>query len=260
MKIRKHLPRYEHRFCCFLDIMGFSGLINDLDRHQTTYQHIREILRRIHHPANDDDNFRLADLRAQSISDAIAISALQTPLGLFQVVDSIQRLAIDLLIYGYFVRGALVAGQLYHDDNMVFGEALVRAYNLETQVVRYPRIMISSEVIRAMDIYEQTSRFWQGRTARVVRQSEDGPRYLHYLKDFEAILTSEVYKKSKTDLARRRLLRPYAHVPAFIRECLQAAMDTPRHYEKVRWLAIYWNSCIRPIDERTQQFMVLPTA
>ena len=41
------------------------------------------------------------------------------------------------------MRGAIVKGKLYHDDQIVFGSALVRAYELESTVVNFPRRFLS---------------------------------------------------------------------------------------------------------------------
>ena len=62
------------------------------------------------------------------------------------VTSELARLTGRLLQRGYFIRGALVKGPLYHDDKMIFGEALVRAYQLESEVVRYPRVMVTRDV------------------------------------------------------------------------------------------------------------------
>jgi hypothetical protein len=40
-----------------------------------------------------------------------------------------------------------VRGLLYHDASMVFGEALVRAYELESTIARIPHVIIGKEVM-----------------------------------------------------------------------------------------------------------------
>jgi hypothetical protein len=62
-------------------------------------------------------------------------------MGLLHMLYSLTSLSFELLCLGYFVRGAIALGKLYHDDEMVFGDALVRAYELETSVARFPRIL-----------------------------------------------------------------------------------------------------------------------
>ena len=81
------------------------------------------------------------------ISDAVAISTLATGGGLVRLFQVIEALAVDLLKEGYFIRGALTKGTLYHDDTTAFGEALIRTYELENTVARYPRVMITRDVM-----------------------------------------------------------------------------------------------------------------
>jgi hypothetical protein len=65
-----------------------------------------------------------------------------------------------------------VKDNLYHDERMVFGEALVDAYNLEDKIVKYPRIMLRSDV--AIEASANNM-------GELVRQADDGPMYLHVL-------------------------------------------------------------------------------
>src|SRR5262245_24359913 len=143
--------KYEDRYCAFVDILGFRQLVARVEARSMRLQAVRNLLNTIHRPAEEARFSRRGmDFRAQSISDAIAISSRPTLAGLWQMVYSLENLTLELLAEGYLARGALVRGNLYHDDTMVFGDALLRAYALESTVVRYPRIMVTSEVARDM--------------------------------------------------------------------------------------------------------------
>ncbi len=48
---------------------------------------------------------------------------------------------------GWMLRGGITIGQLFIDEVMVWGEALVKAYFLEDKVAVYPRVIIDSNVI-----------------------------------------------------------------------------------------------------------------
>jgi hypothetical protein len=145
---------------------------------------------------------------------------------------------------GFFIRGALVKDRLYHDEKMVFGNALVRAYRLETTVVRYPRVMVTREVmddIRGVD--EKTSK-------QLLRRSDDGPMYVHVLRAIEiAALPSVLGKK---EMRRLRIDNPkfagkltqYACIADQLQRRFDEATDNPNHFEKVKWVANYWNETI----------------
>jgi hypothetical protein len=129
-----------------------------------------------HSPTNPDSKSWHVDFRAQSISDAVAISTVANLDGLIRLFMAIENLAVELLKEGYFIRGALVRGKLYHDDRMVFGEALIRAYELENTIVRFPRVIVVRDVMQ--DIEEGCSGFFTDRKSdfeRHLEQADDGP-------------------------------------------------------------------------------------
>ncbi len=43
---------------------------------------------------------------------------------------------------GFFIRGGISIGELYIDDDIVFGDGLIAAYRIENQLARDPRIVL----------------------------------------------------------------------------------------------------------------------
>jgi hypothetical protein len=227
---------YPERLCAFIDILGFRGLVARLGKDSGAVESLRTVLREVHKPKIPGlADPASVDYRTQSISDAVAISTEPTPQGLMMLIGSLNQLTFSLLMQGYFVRGAIVRGSLYHDDEMIFGEALVRAYDLETSVVKFPRIMAHTQVLNSLQ---------PGVPAESCkgnfRQSEDGPMYLHVLSrmnyDLEVMAdradkdptTDQKYNDIKDKLYRRYL----------------DAIDNPAHFEKVKWFVRYWNETL----------------
>jgi hypothetical protein len=66
--------------------------------------------------------------------------------GLAVLVDAIKSLVLGALEAGCFMRGGLCRGLLYHDKDMVFGDAFIAAHRIESSVARYPRVMVSKQV------------------------------------------------------------------------------------------------------------------
>ena len=66
-------------------------------------------------------------------------------------LNTASKFIIDLLHAGVLTRGAAVLGDLYHRDNVIFGPALVEAAEIETRESIYPRILLSSEVVKVWD-------------------------------------------------------------------------------------------------------------
>ena len=144
---------YDDRYCAYVDVLGFSGLIAKITHSRTAEQKahhfgtVYRLLRTVHAPPiHPDQFFNLADIKAQSISDAVAISSKVGGHSLLLLLDLLERFSLNVLSAGFFMRGAVVRGALYHDKEVVFGDALIRAYNLESTVARYPRIIIERTI------------------------------------------------------------------------------------------------------------------
>jgi len=236
---------YPARYVAFLDILGFRELITNLNEDETKLSSVRDLLRNIHNP--DPELFKnllpKSDFRAQSISDAVAISATMTPEGLAHIFMAVERLAQKLLKAGYFLRGAIAKGKVFHDHEMVFGEGVVRAYHFESAVARYPRIMLPREIVE--DVAQCLK---EGRLKNVfdgqVRRSNDGPQYLHVLRYY-----ARIKKMNNNDPEREQLLDTLTVIRNHIQRRLDEAVDTPSHFEKVHWFADYWNHVFYRVND-----------
>jgi hypothetical protein len=225
---------YDVRYCAFVDILGFRNLISDLNQGKLQPNSLRQLLRRISEAqpsrALDVDE---TDFRATSISDAIAISTRVSIRGLYELFQALELLALDVLRAGYFVRGAVVKGRLCHEDRMVFGEALVSAYHLESQIARYPRIMIRSDVFTDAVGYLLND---------VIRHSEDGPYHLHIFRELQKHIDRD--QNSVSDKDHEKFKNQYHKIAAQIQNKFHEAVDDPRQFEKVQWFAKYWNQVV----------------
>lgn len=227
---------YEERYCAFVDILGFREIMGALGTGQLRFERVRELLQEVHSPYDPQIiDFKHCDFRAQSISDAVALSTKPTLAGLEMLLASVRQLTLALLHEGYFARGAVCKGLLYHDASMVFGEALVKAYKLESEVARFPRIMLTKQVVDDMRLSEKKDELEEH-----IKQAADGPYFLHVLSRLRMLL----------DLIRSNPLGPepdlrfFAHIRTQIQLRFSEAADDPRHFEKVQWFARYWNESI----------------
>ena len=107
---------YSERYCVFVDILGFKQLLHGLSAPK-----IQRLLTKVYNPVDPKKTIEEEDYRVQSISDALAMSAAPTKEGLGNLVFALDELSLDLLREAHFVRGALVKGGLFHNDNMAFG-------------------------------------------------------------------------------------------------------------------------------------------
>jgi hypothetical protein len=231
-------PSYEQRYCAFVDILGFTDQIRSLRQGSGQFLAVRELLKAVHSPAEQLlRKVKNSGLRAQSISDAVAVSTNATREGLSVLCAALINLTMKLLHDGYFIRGAICKGLLYHDEQMVFGEALLRAYSLEDQIVRFPRIMLTSDVVQ-----DAASRLGKDRPT-FVRQAEDGPFFLHVLRRLK-ISVDAIQMDSKDATSARLNLPYYGEIAKRMQKRFDESVDNPKHFEKVQWFALYWNKII----------------
>lgn len=69
---------------------------------------------------------------------------------LFNTVANIYN---EILRYGYLIRGAIVEGEFFHNDIIVYGKSLVEAVQLEENIAKYPRILVKTEVNNPNNLY-----------------------------------------------------------------------------------------------------------
>jgi hypothetical protein len=239
--IRVADPTYEERYCAFVDIQGFKTLVDAVESGKLPFGDLRELLRFVQsagetRPYAPQIGYHSADLRYQSISDAICLSSAVRPAGLLHLFFAIQHLSMMLLYKGYFARGAVVKGRIYHDDKMVFGDAFIQAYNLEQTIVRYPRIMLTRQVALDVDVLHDAM---GDEFANSVGKATDGPHYFHVLRAL-TILDDERYDQNVRD----QLITRFNGTAAPIQMRFDESADNPSHFEKVRWFANYWNESI----------------
>lgn len=232
---------YSERYCAYIDILGFSSLISELDRGKVKVAEIHKVLSSVHAPPSIER--QEADLKSQSISDAVALSAAATAAGFDAICKAAEELSRRLLRQGYFARGGITKGNLYHGRDMVFGPALVEAFHLEVDIAKYPRIILPRAVAAEGMMYAEHGTHWRKTFEGRFIQASDGPFFLHILRDY-SIHVQELARdraKLRKDDPIVTLLRGM-RTP--IQKRLDEASDNPNHFQKVAWFASYWNAHI----------------
>jgi hypothetical protein len=88
---------YPERYCAYIDILGFRGLVTGLGEDNSKVKALADILSRVHRPLRAGfANWAAIHYRTQSISDAVAISVTPNLEGLHELFSIIHDLALDL--------------------------------------------------------------------------------------------------------------------------------------------------------------------
>jgi hypothetical protein len=120
--------------------------------------------------------------------------------GVFNVFNLAATLCLLGLATGRPIRGAIeIAWGVELNHNELYGPAVARAYELESEIAQYPRIVIGSETVRlleahaanpAEDVFSKTDRELATLCLDMLIQDIDGYWILHYLGErFQFVVT-----------------------------------------------------------------------
>jgi hypothetical protein len=143
---------YPRRIATFIDILGFSRDVLQIELRPGLFISIDAVLRHIWMCKRDLDGARETrgvtfDARMTQFSDCLVTSYLPTEGAVLRTLSDAAFLSHVILRAGYLPRGAITLGRLYHDDVVVYGQALVEAAELEKNAVQTPRILIAAQVM-----------------------------------------------------------------------------------------------------------------
>lgn len=137
----------SERIIAFIDILGFESLVSDLEQDERLHQRLQYALQSIKRIkiSSLSKNTAQKDLEVSVFSDCIAISAAQD--NYHGVIWTAIHLQSSLLVLGILARGGISKGKLVHEDDILYGEGMIKAYKLESKAAIYPRILIDREII-----------------------------------------------------------------------------------------------------------------
>jgi hypothetical protein len=153
---------YEERVLAFIDILGFSNTIkktvdNGIEDEIFTRK-INNLIENIQWHLNYEKNHFGENIIKSKIvnqfSDSIIISYLMNEeSGIFDILLDILYLCAAVIQKGFLLRGAIVCDKLFHTENKIFGPALVKAYEMESKLAIYPRIILDDNIIKIAELY-----------------------------------------------------------------------------------------------------------
>ena len=161
---------YEEQFIAFVDFLGFREAAHESD--ETRREELLRLLQSLSllkgefsatKTVHENGTTHYITPAISTFSDHIVISyplrTLSEQAGLaeeddpaffivFQFQHLLGRLAAAALKIGFLIRGGVTIGNLYHSHGVVFGPAMVEAYELESRTAVYPRIVVSHTIMK----------------------------------------------------------------------------------------------------------------
>ncbi len=234
--------QYQYTLTTFFDVLGFRDIVANRDA-----EFINSVLRKLRREATPDDELeKMYEISTIAFSDSVVRSVhlfsktnLEFPTGLlYHELFNLVWLQ-GLLIYedGIFLRGALTAGELYIADGIVFGQALVDAYEMETNRACYPRILVDQSLVKLLSQFPKL-------LGAHHHQLEDEIKYLNDLTriDFDGERFIDYLSWSIDDLADFIDLLD-KHFRCVAKNAKEHSAE-PRVLAKYHWAASYHNAVV----------------
>lgn len=245
---------FETRYLAFLDLLGLSNFVRG--RHPDAeklaiYNNIFEQIRREKKLLKTE----CSNIELSFISDSIVLStpvecdATHSQERLTDFLWAVRKIGLIALSQKFLVRGAIVRDSIVHVDSMLFGEAIIRAYGIESRIARYPRIILAGPLGR--EVERLPNRFnW-------LRYDADGPVFLHLLRDLEVFISRSEERGLERELLQEQESYKFLnHLGSWINWNLRDTRDEPSLFEKHRWFAEYFNEHVLSACRRKELWPV----
>jgi hypothetical protein len=228
---------YEQRATLFLDLLGFRSLIQGRRE-----KDILDSFKTLSKFAAQYEDFDI-DFQSTAFSDCVVCSTKIFARNNFMPAAVLSKyagqLALELLSKEILVRGAITVGKLYHRGSVVFGPAMVEAYELESVFAQYPRIVVSEKVFGKINMslaVTQGAEWWMGHMP--FRQDFDGMKHLDVFGPFFINQRPQILRTKKPTI--ENLGAPTRRLVTKICRRRQADLRISAKYE---WLKSYFVDC-----------------
>jgi hypothetical protein len=216
------LTLYERRFIAFVDILGFGSLVADSGKNEATEIATIKLVSSAIMQARKEVEELLgeeAGLAFTQFSDSFVVSVPADGglygRGLHTFAFSILSIVDCFLESRLLLRGGISCGKLVHTNNLLFGPAMNRAYELESRLAKYPRIILDP------NLPETADKILPGRLAR----DTDELLYLNYFAPQKAVYLVPMWLQS-------------------IQQTIEAIPQTELLFEKRTWLVQKYNQAL----------------
>ena len=136
----------------------------------------------------------------------------------------------SLSFHHILIRGAVVAGEMSIDEDALIGEALIRAYSMESQACVYPRIITDDSVLKLIPGAEITSRNYD----------------LYFLRDFDGAICFNYLRFIKSEAIFKSLKKTMEALTAD--EKMFRDHGNLKEAQKVSWMINYLNAYVAALN------------
>ena len=174
--------KMEEYVVAFIDVLGSSKRIkNDSENSLNIVHAVYDNVINSRDELYDNENIKKLKPIVKIYSDNIVIAVPTKEKNGYSAFISIAILSCliqqEFLKYKYLVRGGISMGSFFVDDTMLWGDALLDAYYIESDVAIYPRIVIHPKTIAKLDLALNPER------QKWIKQDADGLFFVDYMQE-----------------------------------------------------------------------------
>ena len=132
----------DYSIVAFVDILGFSNMVkSDCENKSDSIKYFK-VLREINKETRE-----IGDCNITQFSDSVIFSLPLSQENYIKMLKVLAEYQQKLLYQRIICRGAIAYGKHYKEDDFMFSQALIEAYQLESKDAIYPRIIISKNLL-----------------------------------------------------------------------------------------------------------------
>lgn len=234
---------YEDRLIVFLDIMGFKNIVERSANEPNLVEAIKNLGEfnynlqvATYYNAGTPFNGIIPGLQVTVFSDSIVISCPVVPGNLYYFMLLVASHCLAINRQGFFVRGGITFGKLYHNGNVCFGPAMNRAYFLESEMACYPRILIDAVVLSSVGMFRPSNNTYEQELQSIHQFSMVDDFYWLQL-DY---LTPPVLFNNQGEIQVMELNNLKTHLISN----LNSSIGNDKIAVKYSWFVDYFNKCV----------------
>jgi hypothetical protein len=198
---------------CFIDILGFGNMVEeDADRDATNLGRLLAALDEV------GSLVKSSKCSLRTFSDSIILSAPLVPSTARELLELTAKLQAALVAQDILVRGGIALGRHFANESVIYSQALVRAYLLESKQARVPRILVERNFLDWLLNHGDFDVTDRNAMKSLLLRDNDMHVFVGYL--------SKKNVKAHAGVVRGRMAKPIANVSVL---------------EKTLWLVRYHN-------------------
>lgn len=244
--------KYENQIVAFVDILGFKEIIkkseSNIKKQQLLYQTLEFLKKRENSfkwnlqlvEVEEDaqrkgvSNFDIESLtNCTCFSDSIVVSVKVNDNNInaltSTLITNLSYIGAKLMTEGILLRGGITVGKLIHLDNgIIMGQALIEAYQLETNSAKFPRIVLSQKLVDKLNYPLETKKN-RYPYHQYLSRFEDGCVGFHQMIYFQVLQNSNLFDNA-------RLKRELKKIRKTIITGLDDHIESAETHQKYLWL------------------------